>query len=75
MKYTYQFISGVGVMYEGPTPPLTPTGVNNNPWACDELQGQPIFAGWTGPMYNGIAEDGSAIIRYETPEVYRALSI
>lgn len=38
-----------------------------------ELQGQPRLEGLYGPMYDG-EENGAAVIRYESPEVYRILS-
>lgn len=38
-----------------------------------ELQGQPRLEGLYGPMYDG-EENGAAVIRYESPEVYKILS-
>lgn len=38
-----------------------------------ELQGQPYLKALRGPMYDG-EENGAAVIRYESPEVYRILS-
>ena len=38
-----------------------------------ELQGQPRLKGLYGPMYDG-EENGAAVIRYESPEVYKILS-
>lgn len=39
----------------------------------EELQHQPILKSYLGPMYNG-EKDGKPVIRYETQEVYNALS-
>lgn len=50
-------------------------GYNFNPAHRDELRGEPILNGFQGPMYNGINDDGACVIRYESPEVYRALGI
>jgi hypothetical protein len=45
------------------------TGFNNNrPRQREELQGQPMFKGMYGPMWDGDA------IRYESPEAYAKLS-
>lgn len=44
------------------------TGSYENPRTREEMQGAPKFAGLLGPMYDGDA------IRYESAEVYRALS-
>lgn len=38
-----------------------------------ELQGQPYLKALRGPMYDG-EENGAAVIRYESPEVYKILS-
>lgn len=38
-----------------------------------ELQGQPYLKSLRGPMYDG-EENGAAVIRYESPEVYKILS-
>ena len=38
-----------------------------------ELQGQPRLKGLYGPIYDG-EENGAAVIRYESPEVYKILS-
>ena len=38
-----------------------------------ELQGQPYLKALRGPMYDG-EENGAAVIRYESPEVYEILS-
>ena len=46
------------------------TGININPAHREELQNLPKFSGLSGPMY-----DGPNKIRYETWEVYQALSI
>lgn len=43
-------------------------GVNDNPRNRIELQGQPVFAGLLGPMWDGDA------IRYENQAAYDALS-
>lgn len=40
-----------------------------------ELLGQPTFRGVLGPMYDGKNSDGEAVIRYETQDVYNALSV
>ncbi len=40
----------------------------DNPRVRAELQGQPVFSGLIGPMWDGDA------IRYETQEVYNRLS-
>jgi hypothetical protein len=45
------------------------TGNYSNPRTREEMQGAPTFAGLLGPMYDGDA------IRYETQEVYNALSM
>lgn len=46
---------------------------DENPGRRDELKNQPTLKGYLGPMWNGI-EDGKAVIRYETQEVYDMLS-
>ena len=38
-----------------------------------DLNGQPKLKGYLGPMYNGTKDD-KTVIRYETQEVYNALS-
>ena len=40
-----------------------------NPSSREELQNQPKFADYLGPMYNGIS-DGKTVIRYETRKAY-----
>lgn len=45
------------------------TGENRNQCHRKELQGQPMFNGLLGPMF-----DGPDRIRYETPEMNDALS-
>lgn len=44
------------------------TGNYSNPRTREEMQGAPKFAGLLGPMFDGDA------IRYESQEVYNALS-
>jgi hypothetical protein len=44
------------------------TGYNTNPRQRIELQNQPKFEGYCGPMWNGDS------IRYESIEAYRRLS-
>lgn len=39
-----------------------------------ELQGAPILKNFCGPMYDGDDEQGRAVIRYESQEVYNILS-
>lgn len=39
-----------------------------------ELQGAPILKNFCGPMYDGDDEQGRAVIRYESQEVYDILS-
>jgi hypothetical protein len=43
-------------------------GANDNNHNCTELQGQPIFKGLCGPMWDGDC------VRYETPEMNDLLS-
>ena len=45
------------------------SGINRNPAHRVELQNLPTFSGLAGPMY-----DGPNKIRYETWEVYKAMS-
>ena len=45
------------------------SGINKNPAHRVELQNLPTFSGLAGPMY-----DGPNKIRYETWEVYKAMS-
>lgn len=40
-----------------------------------ELQGAPRLKGFCGPMYDGEDEQGRAVIRYESQEVYDILSL
>lgn len=40
-----------------------------------ELQGAPILKNFCGPMYDGEDEQGRAVIRYESQEVYDILSV
>ncbi|KIU04432.1 hypothetical protein ACFUIR_15455 [Bacillus subtilis] len=40
-----------------------------NPSSREELQNQPKFEDYLGPMYNGIS-DGKTVIRYETRKAY-----
>ena len=42
---------------------------------CEELQGTPILKGFCGPMYDGEDNQGRAVIRYESQEVYDILSM
>jgi hypothetical protein len=42
---------------------------NSNKAHRPELQGQPIFSGLAGPMWNG-----NNVIRYESPEAYEICS-
>jgi len=44
-------------------------GYENNPRLRDELQGQPVFRGLIGPMYNG-----EGCVRYENQAAYNAMS-
>lgn len=39
-----------------------------------ELQGQPGFFGFVGPMWGGVTPDGEPVIRYEDPTANRAFS-
>lgn len=39
-----------------------------------ELEGTPILEGFCGPMYDGLNDEGKSVIRYESQEVYNALS-
>lgn len=39
-----------------------------------ELQMEPTFYGFLGPMWGGYKSDGTPIIRYETSEAYGELS-
>lgn len=39
-----------------------------------ELQMQPNFYDFCGPMWGGYTSDGNQIIRYESPQAYSALS-
>lgn len=41
----------------------------------EELDDQPEFHDYLGPMWGGTTEDGKAILRYETQEVYDLLSV
>jgi hypothetical protein len=50
------------------------TGTQDNRHLTKELIGQPILAGFAGPMYNG-HEDGKPVIRYETGQAKRGLSL
>lgn len=54
---------------------FTMTGLNNNPHNRQELQQMPMFFNLCGPMYDGVDEQGRAVIRYEDEETYRALSM
>lgn len=49
-------------------------GVVSGSWLKKELQGQPKLEGLMGAMYDGVMNDGTHVIRYETPEVYDILS-
>jgi len=49
-------------------------GTQNATHLRKELQGQPQFAGLTGPMWGGTDPDGTPVIRYEDWESYKVLS-
>ena len=49
-------------------------GINKNSRQRIELQDQPKLKGMFGPMYNGM-ENGNHIIRYESSEVFKILSV
>jgi hypothetical protein len=45
-------------------------GWNDNSRQREELQEQPLLEGLVGPMYNGVQQDGSVVIRYESMKEY-----
>lgn len=40
-----------------------------------ELDNKPMFEGYAGPMWDGIREDGTVVLRYETWKVYEQMSM
>ena len=54
-------------------PILEPELTDNEGMKREELKNQLQFKGYLGPMWNGV-RDGKGVIRYETQEVYNALS-
>lgn len=50
------------------------TGKLNSRAVCVELNGEPTFSGFCGPMYDGEDERGRVIVRYESREAYDILS-
>lgn len=49
------------------------TGYNHMPKQREELQGSPKIDGFLGAMWGGY-KDNRPVLRYETQEVYNALS-
>ncbi|MCA1064664.1 hypothetical protein QTG56_23940 (plasmid) [Rossellomorea sp. AcN35-11] len=45
-------------------------GWNDNSRQREDLQEQPLLQGLVGPMYNGVQEDGSVVIGYESMKEY-----
>lgn len=90
MKFAYQFVGGplnnvtftnpndAWAFSEGKTEDLTAMRNAGMLVHRVELDNQPKFHGYLGPMWNGTHEIKGAeyaILRYETQEVYNALSI
>ena len=90
MKFAYQFVGGpmnnvtftnpndAWAFSDGKSEDLTALRKAGRLVHRAELDNQPTFNGYIGPMWNGTREiKGTeyAILRYETQEVYNALSI
>lgn len=84
MEYICEFVTMKGT-YEIPLELAELlTDARSKDWARDrnigalvprkELDCRPVFKGFTTPMWNGISDDGKAILRYESWEVYDMLS-
>lgn len=75
--YMYQFVSITGATLmdkESAESSFKVSGISTSGRLRVELQNQPKFEGFMGPMYGGLREDGTVIIRYETKEAYDILS-
>lgn len=48
----------------------TATGIFSRPGCREEMQGAPTFQGLSGPMYGG-----PGVVRYESAEAFRLLSM
>lgn len=55
--------------------PFLTKGLHESKSTRKELQMQPKFCGFCGPMWGGYTRDGKPVIRYESTEAYNALSI
>ncbi|PFC08174.1 hypothetical protein CN284_26830 [Bacillus cereus] len=53
--------------------PFLTKGLHESKSTRKELQMQPKFSGFCGPMWGGYTSDGKPIIRYESTEAYNAL--
>lgn len=76
--YLYQFVSENGVELLNMKEALKKykvIGKNVNKYNRKELQEQPIFQNFLGPMWGGENGNGQKIIRYETQQVYDHLSM
>lgn len=54
--------------------PFQTKGLHESKSTRKELQMQPKFYGFCGPMWGGYKSDGTPIIRYESTQAYSALS-
>lgn len=79
-KATYQFVTmGENSKFHTLEFPYTEIpfrakGFHESKSTRAELQMQPTFFGFLGPMWGGYASDGNPIIRYESTQAYSALS-
>jgi hypothetical protein len=77
--YVYKVVKGMRIveMFDTKEELLakyTKEGVVESLSVRPELYGQPRLEGLLGAMYDGRDEDGNAIIRYESQEVYDIVS-
>lgn len=70
--YLYQFVgngNNLLLTFEQATEKFNIIGYNENTSQREELQEQPRFEGYNGPMYNG-KQNNKTVIRYETTSHY-----
>lgn len=84
MKYIVEFVGGkyngvrmsleaAELMADGRSEDLSAERARGAWVHREELDNKPTFDGYCGPMWDGIRNDGTAVLRYETWNVYNMM--